>query len=93
MEYGYIKWCTEVGVSAEMLSRDSRKRFRILLNWLGKNQRLERAQSKLGGKFGVKSGESLLLKLLENNIKLEKNLQDYPLSREQKLGRVMWKKH
>jgi hypothetical protein len=26
-EYGYIKWCTEVGVPAEMLSQDSRKRF------------------------------------------------------------------
>ena len=35
VEYGYIKWCAEVGVLAEMLFQDNGKRFRILLNWVG----------------------------------------------------------
>ena len=68
MEYGYIKWCTEVGVSAEMLSRDSRKRFCRLLNWVGEKPEIRESLVKTGEKAGVKSGESLLSKWLENNI-------------------------
>jgi hypothetical protein len=56
-----------------MLSRDSRKRFRILLNWVGEKPEIRENLSKQGGKFGVKSGESLLLKWLENNIIIGKN--------------------
>jgi hypothetical protein len=51
VEYGYIKWCTEVGVSAEMLSRDSRKRFRILLNWVGEKPEIRESLVKTGWKI------------------------------------------
>jgi len=51
VEYGYIKWCIEVGVSAEMLSRDSRKRFRILLNWVGEKPEIRENLVKTGWKI------------------------------------------
>jgi len=51
VEYGYIKWCTEVGVSAEMLSRDSGKRFRILPNWVGEKPEIRECLVKAGWKI------------------------------------------
>lgn len=50
VEYGYIKWCTEVGVPAEMLSQDSRKRFQILLNWVGEKPEIRESLVKTGWK-------------------------------------------
>jgi len=50
VEYGYVKWCTEVGVPAEMLSQDSRKRFRILLNWVGEKPEIRESLVKTGWK-------------------------------------------
>jgi hypothetical protein len=51
VEYGYMKWCTEVGVSAEMLSRDSRKTFCILLNWVGEKPEIRESLAKTGWKI------------------------------------------
>jgi len=43
-------------------------RYRARSNGLWRKPRLEKALSKQGGKAGVKSGESLLLKWIENNV-------------------------
>jgi hypothetical protein len=48
VECGYVKWCTEVGVPAEMLFQDSRKRFRILLNWVGEKSEIRESLAKTG---------------------------------------------
>ena len=63
MEYGYIKWCTEVGVSAEMLSRDSRKRFRILLNWVGEKPEIRENLVKTGWKIWREKWRELAFKM------------------------------
>ena len=34
VERGYVKWCEEVGVPADTLSGDGRKRFWVLLSWV-----------------------------------------------------------
>ena len=73
MEYGYIKWCTEVGVSAEMLSRDSRKRFRILLNWVGEKPEIRENLVKTGWKIWREKWRELAFKMAKNNIIIGKN--------------------
>jgi hypothetical protein len=62
-ECGYIKWCTEVGVPAEMLSQDSRKRFRILLNWVGEKPEVRESLVKTGLKSWCKKWRKIAFKM------------------------------
>jgi len=63
VEYGYIKWCTEVGVPVEMLSQDSRKRFRILLNWVGEKPEIRESLVKTGWKSWREKWRELAFKM------------------------------
>jgi hypothetical protein len=63
VEYSYIKWCIEVGVPAEMLSQDSRKRFRILLNWVGEKPQIRESLVKTGWKSWREKWRELAFKM------------------------------
>jgi hypothetical protein len=63
VEDGYIKWCIEVGVPAEMLYQDSRKRFHILLNWVGEKPEIRESLVKTGWKSWREKWRELAFKM------------------------------
>ena len=50
VERGYVKWCEEVGVPANTLSGDVRKRFWTLLKWVGEKPEARESLVKTGWK-------------------------------------------